>query len=109
LTTAIAFSVIAHRFLPVRGVLREVRPGAEENRRSPRRLRAYPHLPGMRLTRAVKVSRGTLSVFDVLMSSTPLAYPQVVSRIFASFRVANIGIPAGERDFCSGFDSRQLH
>ena len=31
----------------------------------------------------------------LLMSSTPFAYPQVVSRTFALFRVAIIDIPAG--------------
>ena len=45
----------------------------------------------------------------VLMSSTPSAYPHVVSRLFAYFRVVRISISAGRRDFCSGFDSRQLH
>jgi hypothetical protein len=45
----------------------------------------------------------------VLTPSTPFAYPQVASRTFASFRVVHSGISAGQRDFCNGFDSRQLH
>ena len=44
-----------------------------------------------------------------LMSSTPFAYSQVISRTFASFRVVNSSVSAGQRDCCSGFDSRQLH
>src|SRR5271156_3511866 len=43
------------------------------------------------------------------MPSTPLAYAQVVSRTFASFRVARSSVSAGQRDFCAGFDSQQLH
>src|SRR5260370_10517526 len=43
------------------------------------------------------------------MPSTLFAYPQVVSRTFASFRVLNVGVSAGQRDFGGGFDSRQLH
>jgi hypothetical protein len=43
------------------------------------------------------------------MPSTPFPSPQVVSRTFASFRVVNIRVSAGQRDFCTGFDSRQLH
>jgi len=46
---------------------------------------------------------------SVLMSSTPFAYPQVVSRTFASFRVAIFSVSAAQRDFWRGFDSRQLH
>ena len=45
----------------------------------------------------------------VLMPSTPLAYPQVISRCFASFRVVKFSIFAGHADFCAEFDSRQLH
>ena len=43
------------------------------------------------------------------MPSTPFAYSQVVSRTFASFRVVKSRVSAGQRDFSSGFDSRQLH
>src|SRR5277367_3968455 len=43
------------------------------------------------------------------MPSTPAAYPQVVSRTFASFRVPKFGVLAGHGHFCAGFDSRQLH
>ena len=45
----------------------------------------------------------------MLMSSTPLAYPQVVSRRLTSFRVANFCVSAAHGDFRGGFDSRQLH
>jgi hypothetical protein len=45
----------------------------------------------------------------MLMPSTPFAPPQVVSRRFALFRVVEFGVSAGQLDFCSGFDSRQLH
>ena len=45
----------------------------------------------------------------MLTPSTPLAYPQVVSRSFALFRVVNFSVLAGRATFCSGFDSRQLH
>jgi hypothetical protein len=38
----------------------------------------------------------------VLMPSTRFAYPQVVSRIFASFRVAKFSIPAGDAVFWGG-------
>ena len=47
--------------------------------------------------------------YGVLMPSTPLAYPRVVSRCFASFRVVTFRVSAGHRHICSGFDSRQLH
>jgi hypothetical protein len=42
-------------------------------------------------------------------ASTPVAYPQVVSRTFGSFRVATSDVSARQRQICSGFDSRQLH
>jgi hypothetical protein len=45
----------------------------------------------------------------VLTPSTPPAYPQVISRTFASFRALKLSVSAAQRDFCSGFDSRQLH
>jgi hypothetical protein len=45
----------------------------------------------------------------MLMPSTPFASPQVVSRHFTLFRVPGIGVSAGQQDFYSGFDSRQLH
>src|ERR1700759_3100732 len=45
----------------------------------------------------------------VLTPSTPFAYPQVVSRAFASFRVVKSSAYAGQRHSCSEFDSRQLH
>jgi hypothetical protein len=45
----------------------------------------------------------------LLMSSTPSAYPQVGWRRLASFRIMKFSIYAGQRDFCDGFDSRQLH
>jgi hypothetical protein len=45
----------------------------------------------------------------VLMPSTPFACSHVVSRRFAYFRVVDFDISAGQRDFCDGFDSRQLH
>ena len=43
------------------------------------------------------------------MPSTPFAYAQVISRIFASFHVLKSRISAGQRNFCGEFDSRQLH
>jgi hypothetical protein len=43
------------------------------------------------------------------MPSTPLAYPQVISRTFVSFHAPKSGVSAGQRDFWGGFDSRQLH
>ena len=49
--------------------------------------------------------RGDSSV----LTSTPFAYPQVVLRTFASFRVLKFSVSTGQRDFYSGFDSRQLH
>ena len=51
---------------------------------------------------------GTEAVY-VLMPSTPLAYPRVVSRAFALLRVPKVSVPAVQRDFCAEFDSRQLH
>ena len=45
----------------------------------------------------------------MLMPSTPIAYPQVVSRRFAYFRVVNSDVSAGQAVFCRRFDSRQLH
>ena len=45
----------------------------------------------------------------VLTWSTSFAYRQVTSRTFALFRVAKSSVCAVQRDFCSGFDSRQLH
>jgi len=46
---------------------------------------------------------------DMLTPSTPAAYPQVVSRRFAHFRVVKFGVSAGQLDFWDWFDSRQLH
>jgi hypothetical protein len=40
----------------------------------------------------------------VLMPSTPFAYPQVISRTFALFRVVNSSISAGHDHFWGGFD-----
>jgi hypothetical protein len=48
-------------------------------------------------------------VDDVLMPSTPLAYPQVDRGCFASFRVVESSISAVHAVLCVGFDSRQLH
>ena len=45
----------------------------------------------------------------LLTPSTPFAYSQVVSRCFALFRVVRFSVSAGHGDFCSLFDSRQLH
>jgi len=36
------------------------------------------------------------------MSSIPVAYPQVIMDIFASFHVTITGIRAGQRDFAAG-------
>jgi hypothetical protein len=46
---------------------------------------------------------------NVLMPSTRSAYPQVVSRSFASFHVADSTISAAQLALCAWFDSRQLH
>jgi hypothetical protein len=48
-------------------------------------------------------------VDDVLMPSTPLAYPQVDRGCFASFRVVKSSISAVQAILCAWFDSRQLH
>jgi hypothetical protein len=45
----------------------------------------------------------------MLMSSTPSAYPQVVSRCFALFRGLKFRVSAGHPVLCAWFDSRQLH
>ena len=45
----------------------------------------------------------------VLTASTPFAYPQVVSRCFACFRVVKSSVSAGHAILCAWFDSRQLH
>ena len=45
----------------------------------------------------------------LLTASTPFAYPQVIPRGFAYFRVAAVLVCAGQEDFCAEFDSRQLH
>ena len=44
----------------------------------------------------------------MLTPSTPLAYQNFVSRTFAPFRVDKFDVRTGQRDFCSGNDSRQL-
>ena len=54
-------------------------------------------------------TRKPLVFVTVLMPSTLVAYPQVFSRTFASFRVTKFGVSAGQQDFCAEFDSRQLH
>ena len=36
-------------------------------------------------------------------------HPHVISRTFACFHVVQSRVSAGQRDFCSGFDSRRLH
>jgi hypothetical protein len=41
------------------------------------------------------------------MPSTPFAYPQVISRHLASFRVVKPHLSAAQADFWAGFDSRQ--
>jgi hypothetical protein len=43
------------------------------------------------------------------MPSTPAAYPQVVLRCLASFRVVDSAVSAFQHGFCAWFDSRQLH
>src|SRR5271163_1697471 len=45
----------------------------------------------------------------MLMPSTPSAYPQVISRHLASFRVVQFYVSAAHDHFWGGFDSRQLH
>src|SRR5271156_3743262 len=45
----------------------------------------------------------------VLMPSTPSAYPHVISRHLASFRVVKFCVSAALDHFLGGFDSRQLH
>jgi hypothetical protein len=50
-----------------------------------------------------------LDVDDLLMPSTPLAYPQVAWRRLASFRVIDSSISAGQLGLCAWFDSRELH
>lgn len=47
--------------------------------------------------------------FPALMPSPPSAYAQVISRTFASFHVPKSRISAAQRNFCGGFDSRQVH
>jgi hypothetical protein len=64
-----------------------------------RRREQLPRTPGHRLGRR----------HCVLTPSTSFAYPQVVSRTFASFRVSKCDVYAAHQHFCSGFDSRQLH
>jgi hypothetical protein len=46
---------------------------------------------------------------QVLMPSTRLTSPQVVSRSLASFRVVGISVSAGQGNFGAEFDSRHLH
>ena len=60
---------------------------------------------------AMSAIRRGRRVDDVALStpSTRFAYSQVFSRAFASFRVVRFDVSAGQRHFCSGFDSRQLH
>jgi hypothetical protein len=43
------------------------------------------------------------------MPSTPIAYPQVISRRFTSFRVLEFRVYAAHASIWAGFDSRQLH
>jgi hypothetical protein len=43
------------------------------------------------------------------MPSTPIAYPQVISRRFTSVRILKFRVSAAHAGFCGGFDSRQLH
>jgi hypothetical protein len=45
----------------------------------------------------------------LLMPSTLSAYPQVISRRFAYFRVVKFRVSTVHDHFWSGFDSRQLH
>jgi hypothetical protein len=45
----------------------------------------------------------------VLMPSTPSMYPRADGGHFASFRVANPSVSAGQVNLCAWFDSRQLH
>jgi hypothetical protein len=52
---------------------------------------------------------GRMRPLFLLTASTPFAYPQVVSCTFALFRVLKSSVSAGQADFWSGFDSRQLH
>ena len=46
-------------------------------------------------------------LLQVLMPSTPSAYPRVVCRRFAKSRVANFSIPAVQRGFCAEFVTRR--
>jgi hypothetical protein len=54
----------------------------------------------------IKVSCRDEDGVDAINTS---AYPQVVSRTFASFHVAKSSVLPAQRDFWDGFDSRQLH
>src|SRR6202008_2882908 len=45
----------------------------------------------------------------VLMPSTPFAYPQVISRTFASLRVLQLYVSAGHCHFWGGLDYLQPH
>ena len=74
----------------------------------PRRLACWSRI-GVSFQSAKARATARVPSQTVLMPSTPFAYPQVVSRAFASFRVVSAAVPAGQRDFCAEFDSRQLH
>ena len=54
-----------------------------------------------------KVSAVLLDLADGV--NTLSVYPQVVSHLFASFRVVKFSISEVHAVLCSGFDSRQLH
>lgn len=48
------------------------------------------------------------AMFEGLVATRPLALPQVVSRLFGYFRVAEFDVSAAHSHFRDGFDSRQL-
>lgn len=68
--------------------------------------------PSPNRLRGLTAEREDIAPYDssnVLMPSTRHAYPQVVSRVLASFTEGISSFSAGQCDLSTGFDSRQLH
>jgi hypothetical protein len=71
--------------------------------------RLFSSSANLRMSAASSRARATMPDNSGVDAINTAAYPQVIWRTFTSFRVVKFGVSAAQRNFCSEFDSRQLH
>jgi hypothetical protein len=72
-------------------------------------LTCHRTLPGVGVRSTATVRSGADPLADTPVSSSrPVVGPEPVDAV-NTFRVVKFSVSAGQRVFCSGFDSRQLH